>query len=300
MNEIDSLIASLEQEIRLEQQGTEQYESLERLQQIAATYEGEDRIISSLELWEDIKNAPPERKILTGFEEFDRILEGFRETQLIILSGITKHGKTSMAIELTIRLKEEHPLWFSFEEPAVDLVRKFVERNEEPPLFFTPKKMLGNSLEWVEKKIVESIAKHNSRVIFIDHLGFLQDSVNARNDENMAYKIERIVRSLKQMAVRWKIVTVLLCHLTKTKIDTNPSFDDLKGSSAIAQEADTVMILWRNTKREGGKIVITNETNLSIQANRRVGRTGNIRFIYQNGRFKEDEWQQGETVVENW
>lgn len=300
MTEIESLIASLEQEIRQEQQGQEQVESLERLQQVAETYEGEDKVISSLELLEQIRNAPPERKMFTGFTGLDEILDGFRESQLVVLSGITKHGKTTMAIELTVRLKDENPLWLPFEEPAIDLVRKFEERNQEPPLFFTPQKMKGNSLYWVEKKIIEAKAKYNSTVVFIDHLGFLQDSENARHDETMAYKIERIVRSLKKLAVRWNVVIVLLCHLTKTKIDTNPSFDDLKGSSAIAQEADTVMLLWRKTKREGGKIIITNETNLSVQANRRTGRTGNVRFVYDNGRFKEDEWMEEETQIETW
>lgn len=298
--EIDKLIASLGEEIKQEQVGQEQAEALVRLQEVALIYEGDDRVISSLELLEQIKKAPPERKIFTGFEEVDNLLDGFRESQLIVLSGITKHGKTTMAVEFTVRLRKENPLWLSFEEPAIDLVRKFEERNQEPPFFFTPQKMLGNNLDWIEKKIIEARAKFDSKVVFIDHLGFIQDNEKARHDENMSYKIERIVRSLKQLAIKWKVVIVLLCHLTKTRIDTNPSFDDLKGSSAIAQEADTVMLLWRQTKRKEGKILITNETNLSIQANRRTGRTGNVKFIYEDGRFKENEWHEVETQVEQW
>lgn len=296
--EIQKVLASLEKEIKANKNEVEKGEQLLRLQEIARNYEGDDKVISSVELLEKIQNEPPERQILSGFPELDAILEGFREGQLVVLSGITKHGKTSMAVEFTVRMKDENPLWLPFEEPAIDLVRKFTERNAEPPLFFTPEKMLGNNLEWIEKKIVESKAKYNTKLVFIDHLGFIQDSEDSRNDENMAYKIERIVRSLKKMAVRWGVVIVLLAHLSKTKIDVNPSFDDLKGSSAIAQEADTVMLLWRTTERREGKIFITNEANLSVQANRRTGHTGNVKFTFKDGRYLETEWQHAETPVE--
>lgn len=282
----EALLKRLEKEIKDNKDQVEQGEQLSRLQQVAATYEGDDQVISSLELVEAIRNEPEQRKIMTGFEELDSILGGFREGQLIVLSGITKHGKTSMAIEFTIRLAEEHPLWLPFEEPAPELIRKFIERNVEPPLFFTPKKVMGNNLQWIENKIVESVAKYNSRIVFIDHLGFIQDTEQAHGDENMAYKIERIMRSLKRLAVKWNVVIVLLAHLTKTRLDTNPTLEDLKGSSAIGQEADTVMLLWRKTERRDGELVIGNSANLSIQANRRTGKTGNIKFVYMDGRFQ--------------
>jgi replicative DNA helicase len=296
----NQLIEDLEKEIIKEVETSEQNAALLRLKDIAKVYNGADRVISSAELVEIIKNAPPERKMMSGFQELDDILDGFRERQLVVLSGITKHGKTSMAVELTIRMADEHPLWIPFEEPAIDLIRKFTDRGAEPPQFYTPETMTSNSLDWIEKKIVESKAKYDSKIVFIDHLGFIQDSERAHGDENMSYKIERIVRSLKRLAVKWEVVIVLLAHLTKTKIDTNPSFDDLKGSSAIAQEADTVMLLWRKTERHDGKITITNEANLSVQANRRTGRTGNVQFVFQNGRYLESEWTQADAVEEKW
>lgn len=299
--ELNVLIKGLEKEIKAESSvSLDQFKAMERLTSLARDYEGADKVISSLELLEKIKNDPPERQILSGYPELDAILEGFREGQLVVLSGITKHGKTSMAVELTVRMAQEKPLWLPFEEPAIDLVRKFTERNAEPPMFYTPERMTLNTLDWIEQKIVESRVKFGSKLIFIDHLGFIQDSERAHGDENMAYKIERIVRSLKRMAVRWNVVIVLLAHLTKTKIDTNPSFDDLKGSSAIAQEADTVMLLWRKTERRNGQLCITNEVNLSVQANRRTGRTGNVQFAFNEGRFVESAWDVAEAKEEVW
>ena len=57
--------------------------------------------------------------------------------------------------------------------------------------------------------------------------------------------------------------------------------------------------MWRKTTRENGKVVIGNETNLSLQANRR-GQTGNIEFVYQNGRFQESAWEVTEIETETW
>lgn len=284
------LISSLETEIKKETKLVEQGEALKRLEAIAKVYNGEDKVISTIDLLEKIKNMPPERQVMSGIAALDNILEGFRERQLIILSGVTKHGKTSFAVELTVRLEKENPLWLPFEEPAIDLVRKFTERNANPPLFYTPETMMGNNLEWIEKKIVEAKAKFDTKFVVIDHLGFIQDAEQARTDENGSYKIERIVRSLKKLAVKWDVYIMLLAHLTKTKIDVNPTIEDLKGSSAIAQEADTVMVLWRRTERVNGKIEITNEANLSIQANRRNGKTGNVSLIYDGGRYLETAW----------
>jgi hypothetical protein len=48
--------------------------------------------------------------------------------------------------------------------------QKFLDRGEQPPLFYVPEIMTGNTLLWVEKKIIEAIAKFNSKVVFISTL----------------------------------------------------------------------------------------------------------------------------------
>jgi len=196
-----------------------------------------------------------------------------------------------MAIELTIRLKEENPLWFPFEEPATELILKFHERNQPPPLFYTPLTIINGTLLWIEKKIIEAKVKHNAQIVFIDHLHFL-----TKPSQNMAQEIGALVREIKKLAVKWKVVIFLLAHLRKTQLDKNPDFEDLKDSSSIAQEADTVIFIWRETKRENGEIQITNKTNLSVQANRKTGKTGNVKMIYENGRFRECDWTHNEEI----
>jgi replicative DNA helicase len=99
------------------------------------------------------------------------------------------------------------------------------------------------------------------------------------------------MRELKNIAKKWDVLIFLICHLVKTKMDEQPTLEDLKGSSSIGQEADTVILLWREMKKEKGQVVLTNNVNISVQANRRSGKTGNIKTVYENGKFLEKEWK---------
>lgn len=295
----NELIASLDAEIRRETATVENNEALLRLENIAKEYDGDDRVVSSEELRKEIELQPEKPKFYSGFESLDKAMEGFETGESIFVSGITKHGKTSMMMELSVRFKDQNALWLSFEEKPIELMRKFHKKTGSYPHFFTPRQNEKKTLEWVEKKIIEAKAKFDSKVVFLDHIGFVKDD-EIRPGELEASCYERISRSIHTLAVKWDVVFFHLGHLTKVGITQNPDIENIKGSSAMSQEADLTMLVWRKTKREDGKVVIGNETNLSLQANRR-GQTGNIEFIYQNGRFLECEWERTEDEpTESW
>lgn len=296
---IQETIASLEKEIRRGTADVEQNAALLRLQEIAQTYNGDDRVISSQELFDEVKNQPEKEKFYSGFSSLDKKVEGWVTGESIFLTGITKHGKTSMCIELSVRFAAKQPMWLSFEEKAIDLVRKFYGKTQVFPHFFTPRQNEAPNLEWIEKKIIEAKAKYDTKVVFIDHIGFISDAERGKDDME-ASRLERISRAIHGIAVKWDVLIFLMGHLNKTRTDQNPDIESIKGSSAMAQESDLTIILWRKTERIDGKIVISNETNLSLQANRR-GNTGNIPFEYQNGRFLETELgHQNEEIEEDW
>lgn len=284
------LIKSLEIEIQREEDSLEKNEQLLRLQEIAKEYEGDDRVISSDELLEELKNTPEKPKFYSNFPTLDKMMEGFETGESIFVSGITKHGKTSMCMELSVRFKGQNALWLSFEERPIDLMRKFFEKTGDYPHFYTPRQNERRTLEWVEKKIIEAKAKYDTKVVFIDHIGFIKDH-EQQGGELEASCYERISREIHSMAVKWDVLIFLLGHLTKVGITQQPDIENIKGSSAMAQEADLTMLVWRKTSRENGKVVMGNETNLSLQANRR-GKTGNIEFVYEKGRFEESEWEK--------
>ena len=170
---IEKFIESLRNEIQKTKSDKQQTESLARLKEIATVYEGEDKIVSFEEIAERIKNQKEELRINSGWKGLDELLKGFRLQQLVVVSALTKSGKTSFLMDLTTRIAEHNPTWFPFEESADELIRKFIERGEDPPHGYTPDVIRGSSLEWLELRIIESIAKYNTKVIFIDQLDFI-------------------------------------------------------------------------------------------------------------------------------
>jgi hypothetical protein len=214
---------------------------------------------------------------------------------LFVLGNFVVTHNTTFLMDMTTKLKEYCPLWFPFEESTEELVRKFIERGEEPPEAYAPQNMKGNAIEWIESKIIEAIAKHDSKVVFIDQLDFIVPM----SGDNHHLMIGKTMRDLKGLAKKWNIVIFIICHLAKAKMDTQPTLEDLKGSSSIGQEADTVILLWRETKRENGQVVITDNVNVSVQANRRFGKTGNVKMVYREGHFIEEEWESDNAIALN-
>ncbi len=288
--EVKAFIADLEKDIRKTSDALLREEQMLRLQEVAKAYDGEDRLVSSFDIVEKMKNRPEEQKLMSGYAGLDDILGGFRKKQLVVVSAATKSGKTSFCIEITSRLKNEAPMWLPFEEGAEELIQKFLERGEQPPYFYTPDAMTGNTLEWVEKKIIEAKAKFNTKIIFIDHLHFIVPFTAERQD----LAIGKAMRELKRMAKQWDIVVVLIAHLKKTKVDVAPTLEDLRDSSFVAQEADTVIMLYRETRKVKGDVVTNNNVNVSVQANRRTGKTGNVKMVFSEGKFLEVDWGHDE------
>lgn len=252
----------------------------------------DDKIISFSEISERIKNGPKELEMHSGWIELDKIIKGFRPEQLVVVSALTKSGKTQWCMDLTDRLKPFNPLWFPFEESADELVRKYIERGMEPPHGYTPNVMKGGELKWIEGRMAESIEKYGTKVVFIDQLDFIVPL----GTDNHALRVGEAMRALKTLAKKYKVCIFIICHLVKAKMETTPTLEDLKGSSSIGQEADTVILLWREAKRERGQMVTTNNTIVSVQANRRHGTTGYTTMVFEGNRFLEKEWREDEIV----
>lgn len=290
MENVEQIIKDLQEDIVKTQDGHQQAESLSRLKEIALKYKGEDRVVSFDQIAADMASRPEELRIMSGWNDLDSILGGFRPQQLIVVSALTKSGKTSWLMDLTSRISSYSPLWFPFEESAEELVRKFVERGHEIPKAFSPQALRQGHLtmmQWIESKIVESIAKHGSRIVVIDQLDFIVPF----SGDNHSLRVGEAMRSCKSLAKKWDVVVFLICHLVKARMDAQPTLEDLKGSSSIAQEADTVILLWRESNRINGQMVTTNNVNVSVQANRRTGSTGNVKMSYIDGRFLEKDWK---------
>ena|SRR3990167_2028742 len=278
----------INQEIEQELIDSDDYASILR------EYSGEDRVVSTKELWNEIqeeRKKNPSQKFSSPFKTLNEMTKGFQAGNLVIVSGPSGMGKTTLAQTFTEHLIQHNPLWFSYELPADE----FLERFPNIPVFYMPRRIVTKNLDWIETRIKESIVKNNTQVIFIDHLSYLIDTTKGNNDMQSA-RIEEIMRTLKTLCNNTKIIIFLMVHMKHNMLEVAPSLQDLKGSSSIGQESDLVLFLWRKRKKQGKEltreegILYEDESTLSVQKNRRTGVLGSIPLIFEAGKYYEKEF----------
>lgn len=282
--QIEKFLKKLDQEIQLVRDDKERLAQKRRLKELWERYEGDDKIISSYELKELVARERQQNKLrlMTGIPKLDKIIEGFREGNLIVVSAPAKHGKTTLCQTLTIEFAEQDiaSLWFSYEVPMAEFIEKF---GDKPPLFYLPRQLRGNTMVWIEERIIEAIAKFDAKVVFIDHLHYIVDMA-ARN-QNMSLQIGTVMRSLKKLALKYNITIFIVAHMKHIKLENVPDLEDIRDSSFIGQEADIVLMMWR--MKDKNTCEYLNETNLVVRAHRRTGKTGKILLQHKDNRFFE-------------
>lgn len=234
-------------------------------------------------LLEEEKKKKPRIPIKSGFPSLDNHIKNFLPGELTVISGKSGHGKTLWGLSLTKNMCEDgiNILWFSYELGALEFLEKTIDSQGNMPGFFLPYQLIPNDLKYIEFKIKECMKEYGLDVVFIDHLHYLCDL----KDVKLCLEIGRVMRWLKQTAVKYQISIFLICHIHKLvdlklkDIDN----DNLKDSSSIAQESDNVFFIVRSGKKD-------NEAMLKITKNRRHGfRNKYIALFKYNNYLHEKE-----------
>jgi len=226
-----------------------------------AEYDGEDQVLSAEEISLRFKDQPESIINAKSFiPSLDAGVDGFREGELIVISGPTKQGKTLLAQSLTVAFHKQqyYPLWFSFEVP----VRQFLNQFRVLPLIYMPAKLKPHAVTWFQERVWESFEKYHTRIIFCDHLHYLIDLARLRNP---SIEIGQIIRTLKTLAVEGNFIIFLLCHTAKGSTEDNLSFESIRDSSFISQESDSVLMIKRTPEK--GETT----ARLRIEFHRRTG-----------------------------
>jgi len=247
----------------------------------------------------------------TGFQDLDLMLNGgFKAGELVILSAPTKQGKSTLAQTISWNMAEKgtKTLWFTMEMSWQELTSKFRDMDEEykktgqpslRPIHYPLEPFLKAGdiqMQWLKDMISEAIRVEQTEFVIIDHLHFLLPLKDFNT--NISFLIGGIVREIKKIAVELKIPIMLIAHTTKLDIEKTPDINSIRDSSFIAQEADFVMIMWRIRDKlakkksnydgeEDTQIVYTNKAWLSLEANRRNGKTGRIKLWHNGSKFNQ-------------
>jgi replicative DNA helicase len=246
-----------------------------------STYGEDDRIVKSTE----IQNLLMEQKDPFSFNSklplLDDWLEGFEAGELVVVSGLTGQGKTTLCQTLSFNFftQDIASLWFSYEMTY----RQFIRKLSEDLFVFMPLVLKGKSLDWIRDRIHEAKLKYQVRAVFIDHLHFLVDMAKIKNP---SLEIGSIVRGLKRIALDLNVTIFLIAHSTKIKFDEEPELDSIRDSSFIPQDSDIVLIVWRAKDKA---CEFTNKTILKLAKSRRTGVMGRkVTLIFREKLYWEE------------
>lgn len=290
MNEFEAWVNELmEENPGLNPEGTD------RLKETMAAYDGEDKLYTSKEIEKDLKEKPRPEGYKTGIESLDTLTGGFRTKQVVSMFAHTKHGKTEVATWLMSLFPDLNPVLIPLEQDAEEIISQRMEKGYTIPHFVAPKYHdTFVSTEWIEHRVVEGIAKYNSKMVVIDHLGYIDNNGQAgkHKRENLAYRLGQVMKEVKGLAKKWDVLIVLLVHISEGDEGQPPQLKDIGNSSDIKKESDTVIAIWRkNTLSKKMRVYDPeNKTMLSVLANRRFGKNGNIGLLFNvaTGTYRED------------
>jgi replicative DNA helicase len=252
----------------------------------------------------------------TGFIDLDKMTTGLHPSDFIIIASRPSMGKTALACNIALNLNsgvEKIPvLIFSLEMSKEQIVQRMLccegkvnilkfrqgilsdkeigrllvaaSQLEEAKIFIDDTPSL-NVFE-LRARARRLKAKENIQVIIIDYLQLMRGKGRA---ENRQQEISEISAALKSLAKELNIPVIAVSQLsraTEQRVDKKPQLADLRESGSIEQDADLVLLLYReeyyNETEENKGIAEV------IIAKQRNGPTGSIflTFLEEYTRFE--------------
>ncbi len=247
--------------------------------------------------------APPDT-VATGFASLDRLLAGGpRRRDLVVLAGDVGSGKSALALSIAVRAAAagSPTMYFSGEmgpervmERALALEAKVsvddlrqgqlddvsraavgaaAVRVRDAPLLVKP--LLGTDFAEVSEAL-DIVPRR--QLLVVDSL---QLTTPPRAAARLEERVAQAVRALKALAVARDLVvlvTAQLPQLRATRPDPRPTLDDLGGLGAIKQNADVILMVYREEMYRPGQGV-EGATELILAKNRN-GPTGFVDLYF--------------------
>ncbi|MDE5059511.1 DnaB-like helicase C-terminal domain-containing protein [Wolbachia endosymbiont of Drosophila aff. chauvacae BK-2020] len=242
--------------------------------------------------------------ITTGIPRLDTITGGLKEGELTVLAARTSIGKTSIALHMALQAakllkNQEYVCFFSLEMSANQLINRMISIEVNETINNIIKKqntellhkginqivflniLVDNSgnmdLNILKKKISLICRKYKMKCIYIDYLQLLRGS---KVTENRTLEVTEISRTLKNIAKDFNIPIIALSQISRKVEDRQnkrPQLADLRESGSIEQDADLVLLLYRENYYKADS---NNDLEINVAKNR-SGSTGKVTVPYQ-------------------
>lgn len=236
------------------------------------------------EAWDRIealsKKEDGVRGVPSGFPDLDSLLSGFHPSDLVIIAARPSMGKTSLALDIArnAAVRYNVPVGiFSLEMSSEQLIdrmlaaesfvdswklrtgqvreeddfsriRDALETLSKAPIYIDDKP--GNNI-----LAMRAVARRLKRdrgigLIIVDYLQLMAPTSTKASD-SLVQQVTEISRSLKGLARELKVPVIALSQLSRAveQRGGKPRLSDLRDSGSIEQDADVVMFIHREDKR---------------------------------------------------
>ena len=271
--EIDDVNGFIEQSELLLKDATDRrrVSEFQKAEQVA------QRVKMSIETPKEIKTDGV-NGLTTGFDNINKITQGFHPGDMIIVAARPSVGKTALALNFAFRAanRTNKPVAiFSLEMPAEQLVTRLIGTESSVSL---SKITTGNLLGVDRAKVANAISRISSLPIFIDdspngklmdiiaksrklqadnpdlgliiidYLG-LVSSGSTKSADSRQEEVRKASLALKALARELRVPVIVVSQLSRSVEqrgeNKRPILSDLRDSGSIEQDADVVMLLYR-------------------------------------------------------
>jgi replicative DNA helicase len=244
----------------------------------------------------------------TGFHELDQLTSGLQNSELVIIAGRPSMGKTSLAMNIAANVAMQHNATvgvFSLEVNRVQLAQNMLcsqarvnahqvrRGNFSEEVLRRLHSAVGRLAEcniFIEDSPTLSIAdfraqcrklkhRHGLAVAFVDYLQLMEGS-RQRSFEGREKEISYISKGLKSIARELNVPVVALSQLSRaveSREGNRPRMSDLRESGSLEQDADVILMLYREGYYKQDPEDRSAEV---IVAKQRNGPTGTVRLIF--------------------
>lgn len=252
--------------------------------------------------------------LTTGYDDLDRMMSGLQRSDLILLAARPSMGKTALALNIAMNAVKTGAsvALFSLEMSKEQYVQRIISMesmvdssklrtgnldDEDWTRLISTMSTISNYKVFIDDTAAISVFELMSKcrrlkieqglnLIVIDYLQLMSDGTNSSNRQQ---EISNISRGLKALAREMDCPVIALSQLSRApelRQDHRPIMSDLRESGAIEQDADVVLMLYRDEyyfKEESEKKGIT-DVIIAKQRNGPVG-TVELAWIGQYTKF---------------
>jgi len=252
--------------------------------------------------------------LATGYTDLDRMTSGLQKSDLILLAARPSMGKTALALNIAMNVVKNGAsvALFSLEMSEEQYVQRIISQEA---MVDSTKLRTGNLDDDDWTRLINTMSLISNYKIYIDDtpsvtlfemmskcrrlkiekgldlivVDYLQLMSDGGRTDNRQQEISNISRGLKALARELDCPVLALSQLSRApelRNDHRPVMSDLRESGAIEQDADVVMMLYRDeyyNKEESEKKGIT-DVIITKQRNGPVG-TVELAWIGQYTKF---------------